>query len=83
MEEYKRRMIDEAKDLVVKISKLSKKIELFEKDDTFDPIELSLMKNQFKHMNNYFGSLMIRCECTFNHNEFNVLESELNDTYKD
>lgn len=80
MEEYKKRMIEEAKDLSIKIVKLENKINEFEDDLSFDPIELSLMKNQLKHMHNYFGSLLIRAECTFNGDEFKEMEEALNDT---
>lgn len=80
MEEYKKRMIEEAIDLSKKIYKLETKINEFENDDTFDPIELSLMKNQLKHMHNYFGALLIRAECTFKPNEFEEMEEMLNGT---
>lgn len=83
MEEYKKNLIEDANELSKKIIKLEKKINMFEEDESFDPIELSLMKNQLKHMQSYFGSILIRCECTFNTDEFNHMEEMLNDTYKD
>lgn len=83
MEEYKIKMIKEAKDLAIKIEKLANKIDKFSNDFEFDPIELSLMKNQLEHMHAYYGSLLIRCECTFKHDEFEKLQEELNGTYKD
>lgn len=78
MEEYKIKLINDAKDLSLKIEALSDKIEKFSKDTEFDPIELSLMKSQLNHMNNYFGSILIRCECTFKPKEFEEMQEVLN-----
>ena len=77
MEEYKTRMINEAVELKARISKLHRKIDEFSKDFSFDPIELALMKQQVAHMNNYFGTLLVRAEMTFKADEYKKMEEAI------
>ena len=74
MEGYKERLITEAKELRDRIHKLSKAIDKFEKDFSFDPVELALMRTQFDHMNAYYGTLLLRCEFCFSLEEFEYLK---------
>lgn len=83
MEEYKLKMIEEAKELSKKLFKLDKDIDRFSDDPSFDPIGLALMKQQFEHMSNYYGTLMLRCQFCFTQDEYKILGEKLNDSSRD
>jgi hypothetical protein len=82
MEGYKVRMIEEASELRERLHKLSDKIDKFENDMTFDPVELALMKTQFDHMNAYYGTLLLRCEFCFSMEEFDLLKEAIDKEVK-
>ena len=83
MEEYKIQMINEAYDVDDRIHMLSKKIDRFSEDYSFDPIELALMKQQLAHMKDYFMTLILRCQMTFSQNEFEKLSRAIDGNSED
>lgn len=78
------RMSKELYNLQRRIIRLGKFIKTHDYTTGFDPIQLSLMKNQYDYMGKYFTMLFLRCQLSFDMDEFEDLMKKLNyDTIED
>ena len=73
----KRELMTEAVEMCKKMHKFSAALHAAEDDPEWDPILLSLMKDQREHMIGYYNILLLRCEMSFTDAEFDILKEEI------